>query len=1315
VRTQTGKLISDPAVVGGWGALAGGPAPVDTDQDGMPNLWETARGLNPNDAADRNLTGLFGYTRLEVYLNELGGAHTQKVWRAASGTWSTASTWTSPGVPTDDDTALVRGNAGAAGLAIIDAPGANAWDVRIGGEGEASLSVASGGSLRVKNTLLVGDAGAGFLNIDGGIVEAKNVVIGSFGYSGAIVVQGGGVLRSAFVGRDGAGGGITLSGATIAALDDLTVSAPINLAADGTIDTAGHDATISSVVSGPAPWARLIKSGPGVLTLSAANSYVGGTKLAGGTLSIGSSANIGGVGSPIEFAGGTLRVTGAALANLNGHAVNWTSFDGGIDVDAAGHTMTISQALQGTGTLTKRGAGTLVLSATNDHGGVVAAGGVLSVVDDLQLGAPAAPLGLAGGALRLTTSGASSIARVTTLSGASTIEVSQGSGVVTLGQAIGGGGSITKAGAGTLILAAANTYTGGTTVSAGTLRISHPLALQNSTVTLNGGTLDLNSLAASVGGLAGTGAVDLRGQVLTLGGSNQNSTFAGNIVSSTGVASVEKVGSGTVNLSGANTYTGGTVLRGGALGITTDANIGGSTSAVTFAGGLLRINGTTLSSMGSHAVNWSTFDGGFDVDSAGHAFTVSQAIGGSGAMIKRGAGRLVLSNTSNSYTGGTRLEGGAVEISSLSNIGGTSSAITFAGGILRTTASAVASLAANNVNWSTFDGGFDVSNSGSMLVLTNPIGGSGSLTKLGAGTLRMDVANSYTGDTRLNAGTLVVLHPDALLQTNLVPGGGALAVTVTNVVNLGGMKGSGALALGSFALNVGGNGQDTTYSGVLSSSSPQGAITKVGSGTLTLSGASSFTKPLVIKEGAISVSSMAASGANSPLGTGASAAALVLDGGKLVYNGGSGGSTNRLFTVTANGGTIECGGAGALTLSGTGSIAQSGAGDRTLTLMGVNSDCAFSFALGDPASGKTSLRKDEGGRWIMNGAAGTLTYSGDTVIDAGILLINGNVRLPFGAGKGNLVINAGQFEMNGRDMQINGLYGAGNIQNRTSTRTLTLGNANANGDFSGVVSNTGGGSSTQLLNVTKVGAGTQIFRGFNTYGGLTDVQAGTLVMGSHAAAGFSSILVSGGLLRVDPGANAALQLFKTVAIGGTLVAPTGTIDVASGGFIASKAAGNSLSTLLAWQQAGMVQNAGGGLTSSWVASHAAYGLAIVDNAVLGLTSLHGRDVTADSLLVAPARLGDANLDGAVDGADLARIRSRFGAPGGATWADGDFTMDGAVNGADFVLWQRWLGSGAMLASANAPVPEPSAWLLCAMAAVGGALARRPRLGAVDRA
>jgi autotransporter-associated beta strand protein len=1276
VRTQTGMLISDPAVVGGWGTLAGGAAPLDTDQDGMPDTWETNRGLNPNNAADRNNLNLFGYSRIEEYINELGGAHTPKVWRAANGSWSSAATWTAPGLPTDDDTAFIRGNAGAAGAATIDASGAEAWDVRIGGDGAANLTVTSGGDLRVVNSLSVGYDGAGTLDVhDGGEVAARHVVIGSFLHGGSVNVSSGGVLRTTLLAQDGVGGAVTLNDGTLAAQSYLQVKAPINLVGSGTIDTAGNDGNVTSVISGPSPSSRLIKAGDGVLTLSAANTYSGGTTLAGGTLAIATNANIGGVGSQIEFAGGTLRVTGTAIANLDNHIVNWTSFDGGIDVDAPSHTFTINETMIGTGTFTKHGQGTVVLASHNYHSGTIVADGVLSVHNDTYLGLAGAQLGLAGGTLRFTTTGLDTVARTTNLSDDSAIDVSSATAVITMSGEITGDGSLNKSGAGTLILAAANTHTGGTTISAGTLRITNPLALQHSTVTLAGGTLDLNNLAASVGGLAGSGNVDLKGTVLTLGGSNENSTFAGTITSSTGVASIEKVGTGTTDLSGTNTYTGGTVLRDGALGITTSATIGGTTSTITFAGGLLRINGTTLTSMGSHNVNWSTFDGGFDVASANNTFTVSQTISGDGSLTKRGAGRLVLSSTSNTFTGGTRLEGGSLQIAELSNIGGATAAITFAGGILRTTGTSIASLATNDVNWSTFDGGFDVSTAGATLTLSQSISGAGSMTKLGAGTLRMNVANSYTGDTNLTAGTLTVAHADALAASTLVPGGGTLGVATTSVVNVGGIKGSGALALGAFTVNVGGNDLNTAYAGVLSSTQSQGQVNKVGAGTLTLSGSSSYARPIAIQEGAIAVGSVANAGSNSPLGTGASASMLVLDGGKLTYTGSSTGTTNRLFTVTENGGAIEAAGTGKLVLNATGSIVQSGSGDRTFTLMGVNADCEFTFALGDPSSGKTSFRKDEGGRWIMNGAANTLTYSGDTIIDAGILILNGNARLPFGAGKGNLVINAGQFEMNGRDMSINGLYGAGNIQNRTNTRTLTLGNANANGDFSGVVSNTGGGSSTQLLNVTKVGTGTQIFRGFNTYGGLTNVQAGTLVMASHAAAGFSSIQVSGGTLRVDPGANAALQLFKSVAIAGTPAAPTATIDIASGGFIASKTAGNSFATLLAWHDAGMVQNTGKGLVSSWVQSNPGYGLAVVDNAVLGLTTFHGRDVTTDSLIVAPALFGDANLDSLVNFDDLVTLAASYGAAS-RTWAFGDFNYDRLVDATDLSLLQQQFGGTA---------------------------------------
>ncbi|KAA6430658.1 FlgD immunoglobulin-like domain containing protein [Rufibacter glacialis] len=71
-RGSTNGIIDSQQDVGGWPTLQSLPAPVDTDKDGMPDAWETQRGLNPNNAEDRNLDGNGdGYTNLEEYLNGL--------------------------------------------------------------------------------------------------------------------------------------------------------------------------------------------------------------------------------------------------------------------------------------------------------------------------------------------------------------------------------------------------------------------------------------------------------------------------------------------------------------------------------------------------------------------------------------------------------------------------------------------------------------------------------------------------------------------------------------------------------------------------------------------------------------------------------------------------------------------------------------------------------------------------------------------------------------------------------------------------------------------------------------------------------------------------------------------------------------------------------------------------------------------------------------------------------------------------------------------------------------------------------------------
>src|SRR6185436_11318474 len=72
VRHHRGKLINSQAEVGGWPTLHTQFAPLDTDQDGMPDAWEKAHGLNPTDPADPNGDRDHdGYTNLEEYLNRL--------------------------------------------------------------------------------------------------------------------------------------------------------------------------------------------------------------------------------------------------------------------------------------------------------------------------------------------------------------------------------------------------------------------------------------------------------------------------------------------------------------------------------------------------------------------------------------------------------------------------------------------------------------------------------------------------------------------------------------------------------------------------------------------------------------------------------------------------------------------------------------------------------------------------------------------------------------------------------------------------------------------------------------------------------------------------------------------------------------------------------------------------------------------------------------------------------------------------------------------------------------------------------------------
>ena len=215
-------------------------------------------------------------------------------------------------------------------------------------------------------------------------------------------------------------------------------------------------------------------------------------------------------------------------------------------------------------------------------------------------------------------------------------------------------------GAGTLTLTGSNTYTGGTTISAGILQAGNAAALGStgSSLTVStSGELDLNGCSIGVGALSGAGLIDnlsaASTSTLTVGNGNASSSFSGTIQNISGTIALVKTGAGTLTLTGSNIYTGGTTISGGTLQLGDGANNNGYLSG-----------GVTDNTMLSFANPI--------------AQTYSGAISGSGSVAKTAGGTLTLSG-SNSYTGSTLIGGGTLQMGN-SNALGNSSAVSISSG-----------------------------------------------------------------------------------------------------------------------------------------------------------------------------------------------------------------------------------------------------------------------------------------------------------------------------------------------------------------------------------------------------------------------------------------------------------------------------------------------------------------------------------------------------------------------------------------------------------------------------------------------------------
>ena len=651
-----------------------------------------------------------------------------------------------------------------------------------------------------------------------------------------------------------------------------------------------------------------------------------------------------------------------------------------------------------------------------------------------------------------------------------------------------------------MTLSGVNTYSGVTTVSAGTLQAGSVTALSamSDFTVATGATLNLSGFSNSLGSLAGSGTVTNTGAAATLsaGGDNLSTTFSGTLQNGSGALGLSKLGTGTLTLSGANTYSGATSVSAGTLqaGSTTALS---ATSAFTV-NSILDLNGFS-NSVGSLAgtaivtnngIAVATLTAGGDNTSTTFSGVLQNGIGTLG-LIKSGTGTLILTGTS-TYSGLTDVQAGvlsvrgtltnsAVQVENGATLGGAGTingAVTIlSGGILSPGNNGpgtltVGSLVLNSGSVSSFElstAGVIGSGVNDLVAVT------GNLTL--AGSLNItDLGGFGTGVYRLfNYGGVFT---DNGMTLGTLPGGvsaGALTIqtSVANQVNLV-VSGTSLLQFwdGTDAPNNGvvggGNGTWNTANtnwtvadGSTNSAWKQGfAVFEATAGTVTLAQNETMAGLEFVSTGYLITSS----------------------------NG---------STITAAAGTILEAGTG---VSGTIGVGIVGAGDVTVTNLGtVILTAANTYTGGTTISGGT----------LQIGNGGTTGSVVGAIVNNSALVLNRSDDLFFA----NPISGTGSFEKMGADqVTITGTntYTGGTI---IDAGTLVIGDGTTNGSITGPVANSGalsfnrsdaisfGGVISGSGSLTQAGSGTLRLSAINTYTGITNISAGTLQLGNNDTTG----------------------------------------------------------------------------------------------------------------------------------------------------------------------------------------------------------------------
>jgi autotransporter-associated beta strand protein/T5SS/PEP-CTERM-associated repeat protein len=920
---------------------------------------------------------------------------------------------------------LAIGDGGSVQIGSLADGSAGGGTVRLGTSNPGTTLFIAGNS---STTFSGAFAGAGSLELDNGATltltgTSNGRNIGTIGgdltlcncSSGGLTIDGGALTVN------GSSMGVTVFGGTLSVINGGTLqigpssgfnNADLLVASNMLISGAGSSVTVDGFTG-------IGVFGPGMLTIGN-----GGVLNSQGGAEIDSffgvaRATVTGPGSTWNVGGEGLEVGGGSTGGIG----RLTISDGAV-VNST--LVTIGDAANGSSRLTVSGAGSVLnagaLSVGDTDCGCGPLVGTLTVADGGAVNSLATRI-VAGSTLNLGTGGLAGSITTPFIFNRGEI-VANFTDTLTLDADIFGSGSLSKAGAGTLILTGDSPYTGGTTVNAGTLRVDGSLGTGAVTVanaaTLTGAGRIGGAVTVQNGGiLAGATGSTLSMDSLMLNASSNTNVSIGRPSATLFDVSNNLTIAGTLNITNAGGYGsgvyhlfeyGGTLTDNGLTigtqppGFTTSINtttaqqvnltvFADPTATQFWQGNSVPVGGpgtwnaaniNWLNADGGAVTNWGGMQGIFHgtpgtvtvegaqaftslefvvdgynlVAGAGGALTptgmaqlwaegtrttatIATPITGAGGIIKIGAGTIVLSGV-NSYSGGTVIQAGTLAVSADNNLGDSSGVLAFDGGTLRY----LAGFASNRaVTLDAGGGTFDTN--GNNATLTGAIGGSGRLRKTGAGTLTLAGGSNYSGPTAVEAGTLQAGAVNAFSSSSAftVAAGATLALNNFNqtIGSLAGAAGS-SVTLGTATLTAGGDNASTTFAGVISG---DGSLTKVGTGTLTLSGANTYTGGTTLAAGRLRLEN------NQALGTGA----LTTLGSVVDYASGI-------------------------------SIANAIVLNSNTTQLSVTSGSATEAGVISELGGARPLEKIGAGTLVLTAAN---TYSGPTTVSAGALVVNGSI------------------------------------------------------------------------------------------------------------------------------------------------------------------------------------------------------------------------------------------------------------------------------------------------------------------------------------